>query len=84
MKFKSVTKLFMLIITTNCVKYLLTKLTVTRALHFVNENICSEGDSNGNKSPYGPVLHSYSWMLYNSLQVAHAAGERCNLMLQLS
>jgi hypothetical protein len=35
--------------TTNFLKYLLTKHSLTTTLRFVNENICEEGDSSGNK-----------------------------------
>jgi hypothetical protein len=39
--------------------------SLTTALRFVNENICIEGDSNGSKISYGPVLHSYVGMDYS-------------------
>jgi hypothetical protein len=43
---------------------LLTKHSLTTTLRFVNENICTEGDRNGSKSSYGPMLHSYIWTPY--------------------
>jgi hypothetical protein len=42
-KIKNADKLFTLIITTHCIKYLLTKHGVTTMLNFVNANICREG-----------------------------------------
>jgi hypothetical protein len=38
------------------------KHNLTTTLSFVNENICIQ--SNGSKSSYGPVLHSYVWMCF--------------------
>jgi hypothetical protein len=71
MKFKRVNKHFTLIIeaTAYCSKYLLTKQSLTITLSIANENICVEGDSNGSKSSYGHVLHSYIWMPYSHLNV---------------
>jgi hypothetical protein len=66
MKVESVSKLFTLINTTNFLKYLLKKQSLTTILRFVYENICIEGDSNGSKSSYAPLLHSYIWMSYSN------------------
>jgi hypothetical protein len=44
--------------------YLFVKHDVTTELHFVNENICREDDSNGSKSSYGLALHCHTWMPY--------------------
>jgi hypothetical protein len=41
--------------------------SLTTTLGFVNGNICTEGDSNGSESSYGPVLQSYNWMAYRVL-----------------
>jgi hypothetical protein len=41
------------------------KYSITTTLHIVNENISTEGDGNGSKSSYGPMLHSYIWMAYS-------------------
>jgi hypothetical protein len=60
MKFISVNKLSILIIHYKLLKvpsYEIQSHYIT--IHFVNENICTEGDSNGSKSSYEPVLHSY-------------------------
>jgi hypothetical protein len=50
MEFKNVNKLFALIICYSLLKYILKKHGVTATLHFVNVNICIEGDINGSKS----------------------------------
>jgi hypothetical protein len=42
------------------------KYRLTTALRFIKENVCIQGDNNGSKSSYGPVLHSYMWMSYSS------------------
>jgi hypothetical protein len=65
MKFKSINKLFALIIYN---KFLKEPSYETRSYYnsrFVNENVCTEGDSSGSKSSYEPVLHSYIWMTYS-------------------
>jgi hypothetical protein len=55
--------------TLKCLNYLLTKHSLATTLRFENENICREGDSNGSKSSYGPVLHSYTWMPYSYIDL---------------
>jgi hypothetical protein len=39
--------------------------SLAATLRFVNENMCIEGDSNGSKSSYGPVIHSHIWIPYS-------------------
>jgi hypothetical protein len=53
--------------TTNCSQYLLTKHSLITTLRFVNENICTKGDSNVDRSSHGPVHHFHTWMAYRSL-----------------
>jgi hypothetical protein len=66
MKFGSLNKLLKLIIYYKFLKEPSYKKSLTTTPHFANKNICIEGDSNGSKSSYGPVLHSKIWMTYSS------------------
>jgi hypothetical protein len=50
--------------TINFLTNIFTKQSLTTTSRFPNENICTEGDSNGSNSSYGPVLHSYIWLPY--------------------
>jgi hypothetical protein len=58
---------------------LLTKHSLATALSFVNANICIGGDSNGSKSSYGPVLHSYIWMAYRKKCLNVFVPRQCRL-----
>jgi hypothetical protein len=43
-----------------CLKYFLTKQSLTKTLRVVIEYICTEGDSNGKNSSYGPVFTRFT------------------------
>jgi hypothetical protein len=68
MKFKSVNKLFTLIIYNKLFKVLSYKTKSYYNSPFLNEDICTQGDSSGSKSPYGSMLHSKIWMLISNNQ----------------
>jgi hypothetical protein len=65
MTFKSVNKVFILVIYYKLLKYHLAKHIPTTTLNFVNEKISTVGDSSRSKSSYGPLFHSYIWMAYS-------------------
>jgi hypothetical protein len=66
MRFKSVNKLFTVIIYYKLLlKHLHTKHILTTSFRSVDENVCVEGGSSGCKSSYEPVLHSYMWISYS-------------------
>jgi hypothetical protein len=65
MKFGNVNKLFTLIIHYKLLAVPYYETQSYYNLRFVNENVCLEGDSNGGKSLYGSILHSYIWMAYS-------------------
>jgi hypothetical protein len=64
MKFKSVNKLFTLIIYYKLIQVPSCETQYYYNSLFCKRNICTKGGSSGSKSSYDPVLHSHIWMPY--------------------